>query len=109
MKPPANIERAPLLASTAPQVVPGQRTRTVPAVEPSWQVVVMDDDVNLMVYVVHVFRKVFGFETEKARRHMLEVHHQGRSVVWTGAREAAEHYVHILQQWHLRAKLETHA
>ncbi len=109
MKPSANTQRSPALDTTAPHVAPGQRPQTVPAVEPPWHVVVMDDDVNLMVYVVHVFRRVFGFETERARRHMLEVHQQGRSVVWTGTREAAEHYVHALQQWHLRAKLETHA
>lgn len=99
---------APPVAVTSPYVAPGQRTRTVPAIEPSWKVVVLDDDVNLMIYVVHVFRKVFGYEMERARVLMLEVHQQGRSVVWTGSREAAEHYVHSLQQWHLRAKLESH-
>ncbi len=98
-----------MFGSTAPHVAPGQRPSTVPAVVPSWNVVVMDDDVNLMIYVVHVFRRVFGYETERAQRHMLEVHQEGRAVVWTGAREAAEHYVHALQQWHLRAKLESHA
>ena len=32
---------------------------------------------------------------------MLEVHEEGRSVVWSGARERAEHYAFALQQWHL--------
>jgi ATP-dependent Clp protease adaptor protein ClpS len=109
MKPPVGITRAPLAASTHPGVAPDQSTRVVPALESSWKVIVMNDDVNLMTYVVHVFRQVFGFEAERARRHMLEVHQQGRSIVWTGAREAAEHYVHLLQQWHLRAQLESHA
>ena len=109
MKPLVNIEHIVVMGATSPHVAPGQRTRTVPAIEPTWNVVVMDDDVNLMLYVVHVFRRVFGYETERARKHMLEVHQQGRSVVWSGAREAAEHYVHALQQWHLRAKLESHA
>jgi ATP-dependent Clp protease adaptor protein ClpS len=39
---------------------------------------------------------------------MLEVHEQGRSVLWSGAREPAEAYVFQLQQWHLTAVLESH-
>ncbi|MCC6415051.1 MAG: ATP-dependent Clp protease adaptor ClpS [Opitutaceae bacterium] len=71
-----------------------------------WKVVVLNDPVNLMSYVVMVFRKVFGFDESKARRHMLEVHEQGRSIVWAGWREQAEAYAHTLQQWHLTAILE---
>ena len=37
---------------------------------------------------------------------MLEVHHQGRSIVWTGGREEAEHYVHQLQSHHLKATMQ---
>ena len=69
--------------------------------------VVLNDPVNLMSYVVLVFRKVLGFDEPTARRHMLEVHEQGRSVVWIGVREKAEAYVYTLQQWHLTARLET--
>ena len=43
-----------------------------------WNVVVHDDPVNLMVYVTHVFMKVFGYPKPKAERHMLEVHREGR-------------------------------
>lgn len=67
---------------------------------------VLNDPVNLMSYVVMVFRKVFGFDETRARKHMLEVHELGRSVVWTGVREQAEAYVFTLQQWHLSAVLE---
>ncbi|MDX2111214.1 MAG: ATP-dependent Clp protease adaptor ClpS [Verrucomicrobiota bacterium] len=74
--------------------------------EPSWHVVVKNDPVNLMSYVVMVFRKVFGFSLEKARKHMLEVHQLGRSRVWTGDREQAEAYVQTLQKWQLTAILE---
>ena len=55
-----------------------------------------NDPVNLMVYVTLVFRKVFGFSREKAESHMLEVHHKGRSIVWSGTRERAEFYVQQL-------------
>jgi ATP-dependent Clp protease adaptor protein ClpS len=75
------------------------------AVSP-WQVVVHNDPVNLMSYVSMVFQKVFGFSREKARHHMLEVHHKGRSVVWSGEREHAEHYVQQLHGYLLLATLE---
>ncbi|MFP4282051.1 MAG: ATP-dependent Clp protease adaptor ClpS [Opitutales bacterium] len=71
-----------------------------------WNVVVLNDPVNLMSYVVMVFRKVFGYDRERATKHMLEVHELGRSIVWTGPREQAETFVHILQGWQLQARLE---
>jgi ATP-dependent Clp protease adaptor protein ClpS len=72
-----------------------------------WRVVVLNDPVNLMSYVVMVLKRVFGFDEMRARRHMLEVHENGRSVVWSGVREQAEAYVFTLQQWHLTAIIET--
>ncbi len=85
---------------------PKEATRTEVALGGLWRVVVLNDPVNLMSYVVMVFKKVFGFDESTARRKMLEVHEQGRSVVWSGLREKAEAYVFTLQQWHLTAVLE---
>ena len=91
---------------------PGSRTRpdsrgsTELQLEDAWRVVVLNDPVNLMSYVVMVFKKVLGFDEAKARKHMLEVHEEGRSVVWIGNRETAEAHVFTLQQWHLTAVLE---
>ena len=91
-------------------------TDTLPKVEPDvreqeellrpWKVVVLNDPVNLMNYVVMVFRKVFGYDEQRATRHMLEVHEEGRSVLWTGEREQAEGYVYQLQRWQLQASLQ---
>jgi ATP-dependent Clp protease adaptor protein ClpS len=86
--------------------VPGSSTRNEPALEHPWNVVVHNDPVNLMVYVTLVFRKVFGFSREKAESHMLEVHHKGRSIVWSGAREQAEFYVQQLHSHLLLATIE---
>lgn len=86
--------------------LPKVETRTELALEGVWRVVVLNDPVNLMSYVVLVFKKVFGFDEQTARRKMLEVHEQGRSIVWSGLREKAEAYVFTLQQWHLTAILE---
>ncbi len=71
-----------------------------------WKVIVLNDPVNLMSYVEMVFRRVFGYENERARKHMLEVHQLGRSVLWSGDREKAEAYVYQLQHWQLNALLE---
>ncbi len=89
-----------------PNLLPKEETRTALALEGVWRVVVLNDPVNLMSYVVLVFKKVFGFDEGTARRRMLEVHEQGRSVVWSGLREKAEAYVYTLQRWHLTAILE---
>ena len=71
-----------------------------------WQVVVHNDPVNLMTYVTMVFQRVFGFPRERAERHMLEVHHKGRSILWSGVRERAELYVQQLHGYLLLATLE---
>ena len=71
-----------------------------------WNVVVHNDPVNLMSYVTMVFQKVFGYSREKAEQHMLEVHHLGRSIVWSGLREPAENYVQQLHLYLLLATIE---
>jgi ATP-dependent Clp protease adaptor protein ClpS len=82
------------------------RQKPETALAPPWNVIVHDDPVTLMTYVTRVFMQVFGYPQERARRLMLEVHHTGRSVVWTGAREQAEVYCQKLQSHHLLTTLE---
>lgn len=96
-----------ILAHAKTQQLPKVSTETQPRLEDVWRVVVLNDPVNLMSYVVMVFKRVLGFDETKARRHMLEVHEKGRSVVWTGVREQAEAYAFTLQQWHLTAVIES--
>jgi ATP-dependent Clp protease adaptor protein ClpS len=93
--------------ATRTHTLPKPETHTSTAMADAWRVVVLNDPVNLMSYVVLVFKKVFGFDEQTARKHMLEVHEQGRSIVWIGLREKAEAYVFTLQQWHLSAMLES--
>ena len=71
-----------------------------------WSVVVHNDPVNLMSYVTMVFQKVFGYSRVRAAQHMMEVHHKGRSILWTGNREPAEHYVRELHGYLLLATIE---
>jgi ATP-dependent Clp protease adaptor protein ClpS len=81
-------------------------TRDKDELDVPWQVVVHNDPVNLMTYVTMVFQRVFGYPREKAERHMLEVHHKGRSILWCGMRERAELYVQQLHGYLLLATLE---
>lgn len=96
-----------IVAESKPRHDPEPSAATVTRLQDVWRVVVLNDPVNLMSYVVMVFKKVLGFDETRARKHMLEVHEQGRSVVWSGVREQAEAYVFTLQQWHLTAVLES--
>jgi ATP-dependent Clp protease adaptor protein ClpS len=83
-----------------------QETRPKEGLDVPWQVVVHNDPVNLMTYVTMVFQRVFGYPREKAEVHMLEVHQQGRSILWSGVRERAELYVQQLHGYLLLATLE---
>ena len=87
-------------------VEPTKETRSEEDLDLPWQVVVHNDPVNLMSYVTMVFQRVFGYPREKAERHMLEVHHNGRSILWAGMREPAELYVQQLHGYLLLATLE---
>ncbi|HEX4707800.1 MAG TPA: ATP-dependent Clp protease adapter ClpS [Candidatus Udaeobacter sp.] len=83
-----------------------KETGSEEALDLPWQVVVHNDPVNLMSYVTMVFQRVFGYPRERAERHMLEVHHAGRSILWSGMRERAELYVQQLHGYLLLATLE---
>lgn len=81
-------------------------TRTGTSLDVPWNVIVHDDPVNLMGYVTYVLMKIFGYDEKKAAILMMQVHKQGRSMVWTGQREKAEFYVQQLQSHQLKSSLE---
>ncbi len=68
-----------------------------------WQVVVWNDPVNLMSYVVRVFRTYFGYSQERATALMLAVHHDGHAVVATGPRETMEVHARAMHDYGLWA------
>ena len=100
----ASNEKAGTITITEPTIE--KETRSEEDLDVPWQVVVHNDPVNLMSYVTMVFQRVFGYPREKAERHMLEVHHNGRSILWSGMREPAELYVQQLHGYLLLATLE---
>ena len=95
-----------LTAEILPEVAKNTKEKVEEAFEKGWNVIVWNDPVNLMSYVVFVFMKVLGFTKEKATQHMLQVHQQGKSLVATETREKAELYYQQIQSFGLTVTLE---
>ena len=71
-----------------------------------WVTIVWNDPVNLMSYVTFVFQQYVGYSRNKAEKLMLEVHHDGRSVVSTGSREEMERDVQAMHEYGLWATIQ---
>jgi len=91
---------------TSPAVTPQIDEAEITTTAPIWDVVVWNDPVNLMSYVVWVLRSLFGYSESHATRLMLQVHHGGRSIVASGPLERAEMNVIDLHRHGLWATLE---
>ncbi len=100
------LEGIRLAQGTSPERTLEPEVESNTSIDRPWNVIVWNDPITLMSYVVYVFQKLFGYTQEKATRLMLEVHHQGRSVVTTVDRERGEHYVSRLHGFGLQATLE---
>jgi ATP-dependent Clp protease adaptor protein ClpS len=87
---------------TVEEIVPDEVVET----DTPWIVIVWNDPVNLMDYVVFVFQKLFGYSREKASHLMMQVHHEGKAVVAAGAREKCEIDVARLHAYGLWATIE---
>ncbi len=71
-----------------------------------WSVIVWNDPINLMDYVVYVFKTVLKMNEADASRHMWEVHQKGKSSVAVETREKSEMIVHRLRGFGLNATME---
>ena len=91
--------------ASAPVIAPDRATDEDSATERPWQVIVWNDPVTLMSYVVWVLQRLFGYDEATATGLMLKVHHEGKAVVATEPRERAEHYVARLHAHGLQATL----
>ena len=91
--------------SAAPAEVEVERPETGQEAVPDtpWVTIVWNDPVNLMSYVTYVFQKVFGYPKARAQKLMLDVHHKGKAVVSSGAREAMERDADVLHGYGLGA------
>ena len=91
---------------TAPEKTDVPTTDDVAEPDHPWVVIVWNDPINLMSYVVLVLQKLFGYSRDKATALMLDVHHKGRAVVSNGTREKAELDVFRLHEHGLWATMQ---
>ena len=61
-----------------------------PKKQPPYAVVVLNDDMHSFQYVVETFMKVLGYPLEKSYSLALQIHNEGKGIVWSGSREVAE-------------------
>lgn len=87
-----------------PSTKPEQRVED--EVARPWKVVLWNDPVNLIEYVVFVLRKLFGHSLEEATKLTMEVHNGGRAIVARGPREKSEFDCYRLHHHGLWATLE---
>jgi ATP-dependent Clp protease adaptor protein ClpS len=63
---------------------------TRPKKQPPYAVVLFNDDDHSFEFVVETLMKVFGYPAERSFQLTLQIHEQGRGIVWSGTRELAE-------------------
>jgi ATP-dependent Clp protease adaptor protein ClpS len=94
---------------TEPEVLPGEldepSEQERDEVDRPWSVIVWNDPVTLMSYVVYVLRKLFGYDEPTATKLMLQVHNEGKAVVASGQREKCEADVQRLHAHGLQATM----
>ncbi len=74
---------------------------------PPWRVILHNDDVNEMMYVVQSLMKtVPALSTQRATEIMLEAHEHGKATVTTCPLELAELYRDRLEGFGLTATIE---
>jgi ATP-dependent Clp protease adaptor protein ClpS len=86
----------PRLAAT--ETAPREETRT--RLLPPYHVILLNDEHHSMDFVVGVLVKVLGCAEEWALQLMLEAHHSGRAVIWTGPKEVAELKAEQVKTYH---------
>ncbi|QYM65869.1 MULTISPECIES: ATP-dependent Clp protease adapter ClpS [unclassified Microbacterium] len=91
-----------MMAPTAVPALSEDTDLSAAPLEP-WQVVVWNDPVNLMSYVVRVFRTYFGYSLDRATALMLAVHHEGHAIVASGPRETMEVHAQAMHDFGLWA------
>ena len=71
-----------------------------------WEVVLWNDPVSLISLVVRVLRTLFSYDLTKAERLTMQVHNEGKSIVWSGDKEQAAAYCVALHGYALSATIQ---
>lgn len=67
-----------------------RRSDAKPKRQPPYAVVLFNDDEHSFQYVIETLMKVFGYPLEKSYLLTLQVHNEGKGIIWSGSREVAE-------------------
>ena len=78
------IQRGPVMSQTEASPDVDVEDKLKEAFARGWSVIVWNDPINLMDYVVYVFKSVLKMNEQDASRHMWEVHQAARA--WSRAR-----------------------
>ncbi len=81
-----------MVASTAPSVLPELSEETRSEIEeiPPYKVILLDDNVTTMEFVIRILIQVFGKDPDTAQALMWQVHTEGAAHVATLSKEQAE-------------------
>ena len=86
--------------TATPVLTPETREDQQVKLLPPYHVILHNDDHHSMEFVLEVLTKVFKYKTEETFTLMMRAHEQGRSIVWTGAKEVAELKVEQMTSFH---------
>lgn len=67
-----------------------EETETITRYAPKYNLVFINDDYHSMHFVTSVLMMVFGYDAQKSKNLMLEVHEKGRAIVYTNSLEVVE-------------------
>jgi ATP-dependent Clp protease adaptor protein ClpS len=76
-----------------PPAVEQPATEESTSLAPQWKVLLHNDDITTMEFVVWLLRTVFHKRQPEAHRLMMEVHEAGSALITVASFELAEHYV----------------
>ena len=92
--------------SVKPTIGDDIESKVKEAFDKQWDVIVWNDPINLMTYVVMIFMRILAMNKTRATKHMLEVHKNGRSLVARETKERAEMIARQLQDCGLTSTIE---
>lgn len=91
---PAPVRSAPAAPPKPPTVAPqkplAQPQTALPALEPPWHVILLDDTHHTFEYVIEMLQQIFGHPPKLGWRMAVEVDEKGRVIVATVHKELAE-------------------